>query len=177
MRNILKKYRFLVFVSIVNCLLTLFEPTVGAKSLHISLDNLIEMIAVIPPIFLLIGLFDVWVPKETIIRLMGDKSGLLGVSLAFVLGSFTAGPLYAAFPVAEVLLNKGSKFSNTLIFVGAWSTTKIPMLLFEASSMGWQFMLCRLIINILGILLIAYVIEKMITDHEKTLIYEKGLSL
>jgi uncharacterized membrane protein YraQ (UPF0718 family) len=177
MRNITKKYRFLIVVSIINSLLILLDPTVGAKSLHISLDNLRGMIAVIPPIFLLIGLFDVWVPKETIIKLMGDKSGLLGVSLAFALGSFSAGPLYAAFPGAEVLLDKGSKFSNTMIFIGAWSTTKIPMLLFEASSMGWQFMLCRLIINLLGILMIAYLIEKMITDHEKALICEKGLSL
>jgi uncharacterized membrane protein YraQ (UPF0718 family) len=113
MKNILKKYRLLVFVAMVNFLLILLAPTVGAISLHISLDNLLEMIAVIPPIFVFIGLFDAWVPKETIIRLMGDESGLLGVCLAFVLGSFSAGPLYAAFPVAEVLLNKGSKFSNT----------------------------------------------------------------
>jgi len=63
------------------------------------------------------------------IKLMGEKSGFIGVTLAFFLGSAATGPLYAAFPVAGVLLKKGSKFSNVIIFIGAWSTTKIPMLL------------------------------------------------
>jgi len=99
-------------------------------------------------------------------------SGLLGITISFVMGSVAAGPLYAAFPIAAVLIKKGSKFSNILIFIGAWSTTKIPMLLFEASSMGWKFMLTRFIINIPGIALIAYVIERMITRQEKELIYE-----
>jgi uncharacterized membrane protein YraQ (UPF0718 family) len=108
---------------------------------------------------------------------MGEKSGMLGVFLAFVLGSAAAGPLYAAFPIAGVLLKKGSKFSNVLIFLGAWSTTKIPMLLFEASSMGWKFMITRFLINIPGILLIAYITEKLLNDKEKNFIYENAVGM
>jgi hypothetical protein len=73
-------------------------------------------------------------------------------------------------------MNKGSKFSNILLFVGAWATTKIPMLLFEASSMGWKFMLTRLIINIPGIIIMAYLVETMISFKEKKIIYEKEFS-
>ncbi|SFH14698.1 hypothetical protein SAMN05660649_04043 [Desulfotomaculum arcticum] len=65
----------------------------------------------------------------------------------------------------------GRDNKRPLIFIGAWSTTKIPMLLFEASSMGWKFMLARFIINIPGIILIAYIIDKMITSQEEELIY------
>ncbi|WP_010243426.1 permease [Acetivibrio cellulolyticus] len=82
------------------------------------------MLSVIPPIFILLGLLDVWVQRETMIRLMGEKSGIIGVTIAFLLGSAIAGLLYAVFPVAGVLLKKGSKFSNVLIFIGAWSTKK-----------------------------------------------------
>jgi hypothetical protein len=74
-------------------------------------------------------------------------------------------------------MNKGSKFSNILIFIGAWATTKIPMLLFEAGSMGWQFMLTRLIINIPGIIIMAYLVEMSISYKEKELIYQEELSL
>jgi uncharacterized membrane protein YraQ (UPF0718 family) len=177
MITLLKKYKFFLFLVIVNFILILFYPAVGSKSIEISLKSLIEMFIIVPPIFLLLGLFDVFVPKETIIRLMGEKSGLLGISLALLLGSFSAGPLYAAFPVAAVLMNKGSKFSNVLLFVGAWATTKIPMLLFEAGSMGWEFMLTRLIINIPGIIIMAYLVEMTISYKEKELIYQGGLSL
>jgi len=176
MIKILQKYRLFLLILCLDCILLLISPSVGTRSIQISFENLIEMALIVPPIFILLGLFHVWVPRETIIKLMGEKSGLIGISLALALGSFAAGPLYAAFPVAGALLNKGSKFSNVLLFVGAWSTTKIPMLLFEGSSMGWQFMLTRLIINIPGIFLIAYLVEKTTSKREKELIYTRSLS-
>jgi uncharacterized membrane protein YraQ (UPF0718 family) len=108
------------------------------------------------------------------IKLMGEKSGLLGILIAFLLGSAAAGPLYAAFPIAGVLLKKGSKFSNVLIFIGAWSTTKIPMLLFEASSLGWKFMIIRFVIDIPGIMLIAYFIERLLSKKDKQYIYDQA---
>lgn len=57
---------------------------------------------------------------------------------------------------------------------GAWSTTKIPMLLFEASAMGWKFMLTRFLIDIPGIAVIAYTTERILTKNEKSIIYYKG---
>lgn len=137
------------------------------------------MLSVIPPIFILLGLLDVWVQRETMIKLMGEKSGFIGVALAFFLGSAAAGPLYAAFPIAGVLLKKGSKLSNVLIFIGGWSTTKIPMLLFETSAIGWKFMLTRFIIDIPGIALIAliaYITQKALSEKEMKHIFEKAKS-
>jgi hypothetical protein len=40
----------------------------------------------------------------------GSKFGYAGVLIAYLLGSAAAGPLYAAFPVAGVLLKKGCHF-------------------------------------------------------------------
>jgi uncharacterized membrane protein YraQ (UPF0718 family) len=110
---------------------------------------------VIPPIFILLGLLDVWVDRATMMKYTGKGSGLKGVLIAFLLGSAAAGPLYAAFPVAGVMLKKGSGLFNVFIFIGAWSTTKIPMLTFEAASMGLTFTLTRLALSVAGILIIA----------------------
>ena len=66
-----------------------------------------------------------------------------GGLLAFVPGAAAAGPLYAAFPIAAVLIKKGAKLTNVFIFLGAWSTTKIPMLLFETANLGARYMLLR----------------------------------
>ena len=174
MKNLLKRYNIFIALLIVNILILLFYPVVGQKSFQITWSNMLEMLSVIPPIFILLGLLDVWVQRETMIKLMGEKSGFIGILIAFLLGSAAAGPLYAAFPIAGILLKKGSKLSNVLIFIGAWSTTKIPMLLFEASSMGWKFMTARFLINIPGIAIIAYVIEKLLTDKDKMIIFEKA---
>ena len=177
MKSFLKRYQFFLGLTVVIILLRLFYPALGSRSIEISIKSLIEMFIIVPPIFLLLGLFDIWVPRETIVKLMGEKSGLIGISLAILLGSFSAGPLYAAFPVAAVLINKGCKFSNILLFVGAWATTKIPMLLFEAGSMGWQFMITRLAINIPGIIIMAYLVEMIISYKEKKFIYQRALAL
>jgi uncharacterized membrane protein YraQ (UPF0718 family) len=151
-------------------------PSIGKRSFSITWNSTLEMFAVLPPIFILLGLLDVWIERETMIKLMGEKSGLLGIVLAFLLGSAAAGPLYAAFPIAGVLLKKGSKFSNVLIFIGAWSTTKIPLLLFEAASMGWKFMALRFLVNIPGIILIAYLTEKLLNEKEKQCIYDSAVA-
>lgn len=135
------------------------------------------MLGIMPPIFILLGLLDVWVERETMIKLMGEDSKVLGIFIAFLLGSVAAGPLYVSFPFAGMLLKKGSNLFNVLIFIGAWSATKIPISLFEASIMGWKFMLVRYIIDIPVIILIAYIVDKIISPNDKETIYKniKGL--
>lgn len=171
MKTLFKRYKYFLVLLVINIVVYVMYPAVGQKSIRITWSNTVEMLSVIPPIFILLGLLDVWVQRETMIKLMGEKSGIFGILIAFFLGSAAAGPLYAAFPIAGVLLKKGSKFSNVLIFIGAWSTTKIPLLLFETSAMGWKFMVTRFVIDIPGIMLIAYVTERLISEQEKKHIF------
>jgi len=74
-------------------------------------------------------------------------------------------------------MKKGVKFSNILIFIGAWSTTKIPMLLFEQSSLGRAFTVTRLMINIIGIIIIAYILDYFASKEEINRIYENVQSM
>lgn len=177
MKKVVVKYRMFMATLIVFILFTLIDPTTGYKGLSITANALKEMMLVIPPIFILLGLLDVWVPKETMVKYMGEKSGVKGILLAFFIGSAAAGPLYGAFPVAAVFMKKGVKFSNIMIFIGAWSTTKIPMFLFELTALGPVFAFSRLLINIPGILLIAYVINTLLSKETITSIYTNAESL
>ncbi|MGB4440417.1 MAG: permease [Sedimentibacter sp.] len=167
MKKIIKRYKFFIILLVINIIVLILNPDLGTKSFQITKINTLEMLSIIPPIFILLGLLDVWVKRETMVKYMGENSGIIGVLIAFVLGSAAAGPLYAAFPVAVVLLEKGSKLSNVLIMIGAWSTTKIPLLLFEASSIGFKFMISRFILNLFGITIIAYITEKALSKEEK----------
>lgn len=175
--KVIKRYRFFIILLVINTVIIVVKPDIGLKSLQLTKSNALEMLSILPPVFILLGLLDVWVKRETMIKFMGEKSGIIGVLLAFLLGSAAAGPLYAAFPVAAVLLKKGSKFSNVLIMIGAWSTTKIPLLLFEASSMGIKFMITRFILNIFGIAIIAYTVEKLLSKREIDKIYNNAASM
>jgi uncharacterized membrane protein YraQ (UPF0718 family) len=149
------------------------NPELGMKILASTRFNFMTMLAILPPIFLLIGLLDVWVPREQFMRFMGEKSGVIGISLSILLGAAAAGPLYAAFPLAAIMIQKGVKFSNVLIFLGAWSTMKIPMVLFEITSLGSQFAMIRWAISVVGIIIMALLISKIIPKKEQVEIYAK----
>lgn len=171
-KRILKRYRAFEIILIINLILLFVKPSLGINSLKGTADSLKDLLAIMPPIFLLMGLLDVWVDRETMIKFMGKDSGIKGMIITFLLGSFAAGPMYVSFPFAAILMKKGSKFFNVLIFVGAWSATKIPISLFEASVMGWKFMLTRYAVDIPVIILIAYITDKIISADEKKTIYK-----
>lgn len=174
MKAILKRYRnFLIVIGMI-IILTIFNHQLGLKALSIATFSFREMLLVIPPVFVLLGLLDIWVPRETMVRYMGGGSGLKGIVLSIILGSAAAGPLYGAFPVAAVFMKKGVKFSNILIFIGAWSTTKIPMFLFEMASLGAKFAITRLLVDIPGIILIAYILSKLVSKDEIEKIYKSA---
>lgn len=177
MKNKLKRYRAFAVVFVIILIITLINNKLGFKALGITANSFKEMLLVLPPVFILLGLLDVWVPRETIVKYMGEDSGLKGILLAILIGSAAAGPLYGAFPVAAVFMKKGVKFMNVLIFIGAWSTTKIPMFIFELSSLGTKFAITRLLIDIPGIIIIAYIISKLISKKEVDEIYEKAKNM
>jgi len=167
MRAMLKRYQFFLLTLLALAVIFAVNLAMGLKAMSVIGFSFKEMLLVIPPIFILLGFLDVWVPRETMVHFMGEGSGLLGVALAIFLGSAAAGPLYGAFPVAAVFIKKGASFRNVVIFIGAWSTTKIPMLLFEISALGAKFAVTRLIIDIPGIFLIGWALEKLLGQREK----------
>ncbi|MDP3481666.1 MAG: permease [Desulfoprunum sp.] len=174
MKPLLRRYATVFIAAAAFILFLLVLPVYQAKALQTITFQAETMLLVIPPIFVLLGLLDVWVPREQMMRFMGPDSGLKGGTLAFLLGSFAAGPLYGAFPVAAVLMKKGASFINILIFIGAWSTTKIPMLLFESSALGPRFALSRLAIDIVGIILIALAIKALLPEKEVARLYRQA---
>lgn len=174
MKAILKRYRAFIITAIALGVFALINHEIGLKAISISVYQFEQMLFVIPPVFVLLGLLDVWVPRETMVKYMGEGSGLKGILLAIFIGSAAAGPLYGAFPVAAVFMKKGAKISNILIFIGAWSTTKIPMFLFEIASLGAKFAFTRLAIDIPGIIIIAYILSKLISKREIEKIYNNA---
>lgn len=174
MKPVLRRYSAVLATAAVFILFLLFLPMYRAKAVEIIGFQAETMLLVIPPIFVLLGLLDVWVPREQMVRFMGPDSGTKGGILAFLLGSFAAGPLYGAFPVAAVLMKKGAGFNNIMIFIGAWSTTKVPMLLFEISALGARFALSRLAIDIVGIIVIAMAIKVMVSPEERERLYTQA---
>jgi uncharacterized membrane protein YraQ (UPF0718 family) len=145
----------LAILAVATALVYASRPEKALSVLFVSKDYLLEMVSILPPILVLCGLFDAWVPKQTIERLMGEASGARGVSIALLLGTVAMGPLYAAFPIGKSLLAKGASLYNVAVFLCVWASIKIPMILFEMKFLGAQFALLRLALTIPSILIIS----------------------
>jgi len=174
LKELAKRWWIFFVAAILALVLGLADHSRGTKIIDVTLSSLKEMLLVLPPIFIILGLLDVWVPREQMIRFMGEGSGAKGILLAVFLGSAAAGPLYGAFPVAQVLLKKGASLRNVVILLGAWSTTKIPMLMFEFANLGARFTLTRLAVDMAGIILIAVLMERFMSEKDREEILAKA---
>lgn len=160
MKGQLKKYSLFILIVVVDFILRWKVPAMGSVAIKSSVDYLIEMFLFIPPIFVLVGLLDVWVPRKIVEKNVGPDSGLRGVVISMLVATAAAGPLYAGFPVADALLKKGCRMANAVIFLGTWATIKIPMLMMEIKFMGMSFALTRLALTVPVVILTGYLVEK-----------------
>lgn len=156
----LKKYKLVMIILLLDLLLLVISPEIGKLSFKNSFIFSLEVLKILPPVLILIGLLDMWVPREKIESHLGSGSGMKGSVLALLLGSAAAGPIFAAFPLALSLSNKGVRTANVAIFLGSWATIKIPMLVMESSFLGVRFAMLRLLITAPFIFLIGYLLEK-----------------
>ena len=147
----------------------------GEKPERILASFLVEMASVLPPMFLLVGLFEIWVPRKVIERYAGLRSGMRAVPWMILLATVQAGPLYVAFPVAVGLWRKGCAPRNVFIYLGAFSAMKIPMLTFEVAFLGWRFSLARTLISIPVFIVLAVVMERLLpSDFRPPSLEESG---
>jgi len=134
------------FVFILSSFVIGFKP--GKQIGHNFISFSIEMLKLLPCAFILIGLFEVWVKKESVEKHLGKDSGMLSYIWIILLAGTTIGGLYVAFPVAYSLFKKGAKLSIIFTYIGASAICRVPMTIFEASFMGIKFSLIRLIVSI-----------------------------
>ncbi|HEY33339.1 MAG TPA: hypothetical protein G4O10_09600 [Dehalococcoidia bacterium] len=107
----------------------------------------IDMLKIVPCAFILIGLFEIWINKETVERHLGEESGLMGYLWAVLLAGTTVGGVYIAFPVAYALHSKGAKLGVIFTYIGTSAICRIPMAVFESSFLGIQFTIIRLLVS------------------------------
>lgn len=152
---------FLVF-ALVSVIIE-FDP--GKLLLKNFWDYIKFIMSVMPAVFLLIGLFNVWVKKETVIKHMGQGSGIRGYILAVLLAFTCIGGLFAALPISRQLYDKGSRLGVIMTYLGASCVCRIPMALWEASLLGWKFTAIRFAVSLPLIILSSIFIEKVFGNH------------
>ena len=164
--TIIKKNKLIVLMLVVYLILFIVSPEKAVQSLDNSIYYLIEMVQILPVIFLFTVVIEALIPKEWIMKGLGEKSGIKGNLFSLLLGSVSAGPIYAAFPISKTLLKKGASVTNIVIILSSWAVIKVPMLANEAKFLGVSFMSTRWVLTVAAILIMAWLMGKMISKRE-----------
>jgi uncharacterized membrane protein YraQ (UPF0718 family) len=173
----IKDNLFIIIIGLAYLMMFILKPSMGVVSVKNSAYYIKEMLMIMPVIFILTGLLDVWVEKEKIMKYLGNESKAKGVILAFVLGSISAGPIYAAFPMCIMLHKKGASVRNLIIILSAWAVIKIPMLINEVKFLGIEFMVIRWGLTIVAIVIFSWIGALIVKEKDLPQIKEnkKGL--
>lgn len=164
--NKIKNNIFLTVVVFIYIFLLIFMSDKGIQSLSNSMYYVKEMLTIMPVVLLLTSFIETWVPKKSIENALGEESGVKGFIFSFLLGSFSAGPIYAAFPICKMLIKKGASIANIVIILSAWAVIKIPMLANEAKFLGPKFMIIRWVLTTISILIMAIITSKIVRKDE-----------
>lgn len=131
------------------------------------------MLKILPGAFILIGLFEVWVKRETIEKHFGEESGVRGYIWAILLSGTTVGGLYVAFPVAYSLYSKGAKLSVIFTYIGAAAICRVPMAIFETSFLGIKFTAIRWLVSIPLVIVTSMMLGNYLTKRNYKLMTGK----
>jgi len=172
-----KENLFIIFIAAAYIAIFIINQNMGIASVKNSFYYIKEMIMIMPVIFVLTALLDLWVPKEKIIKYLGKEAKAKGVVLSFILGSISAGPIYAAFPLCVMLHKKGASVRNLVIILSAWAVIKVPMLLNEMKFLGFEFMMVRWVLTVIAIMIFSWITAKIVKDNDLPQLNEKRNSL
>ena len=136
-----------------------FQP--GIDIMNNFIKFFVSMMKFIPAIFLLLGLFEVWINRKLIEKHLGEESGIKGYIWALILSTTITGGLHIAFPIAYTIYKKGASLRIVLAYISFATVCRIPMTLFELSFLGIKFTVIRLVVSIP----IVIIFSKLLSDY------------
>ena len=116
-------------------------------ALQISAETLASVLLLIAAVFGLVGLLQVWISRDLIVRLFGREGGIKGLLFAAFCGTLLIGPPYIIFPLLMSLRLQGARWAVIVIVLASY-TVKLHMIPLEVGFLGWQFSLLRIVLTL-----------------------------
>lgn len=159
------KFILPIVILLAYAALAIWLPALAERSLKVTVDYALEILLIIPPVFLLMGLMEVWIPKDKVRQWLGSGSGIKGAVISVLMGTLPTGPLYVAFPMVAGLIRKGAGVVNMVLFLGAWAALKIPQLITEIKFLGLPFALLRFALTLAALLITGLLMDAFLRRH------------
>jgi len=124
-------------------------PEAFFDSFHSDLQTLVDILPKIALALMTAALVQSLVPREFIVRWLGEKSGLKGVSIATGVGVITPGGPMMSFPIVSAMSNAGTGRAALIAYLTSWETLGFQRILsWEFPLMGVEYAMIRAVASI-----------------------------
>jgi uncharacterized membrane protein YraQ (UPF0718 family) len=123
-----------------------------------GLKMFLNLLPALLTVLTLVSVFLYLVPDKTIIKLLGAKSGIIGVAIAAAVGSIALIPGFIAFPLAKILLAKGVSYTVVAVFITTLIMVGVLTLPVEFKYFGKKAAIMRNVLSFFGAIIVGLLI-------------------
>ena len=123
-----------------------------------GLKMFLNLLPALLTVLTLVSVFLYLVPDKTIIKLLGAKSGIIGVAIAAAVGSIALIPGFIAFPLAKILLVKGVSYTVVAVFITTLIMVGVLTLPIEFKYFGKRAAIMRNVLSFFGAIIVGLLI-------------------
>ena len=114
-------------------------------------------------ILLLVGLILAVFEKETIQKVIGTESGVIGMIISSLIGTISLIPVLIAFPIASELLQNGAGLMQITVFISTLTTVGFVTLPLESRYLGKKVAVLRNMFAFLFSFVVSFIIGAVLS--------------
>ena len=133
------------------------SPQLPIHALKSGGSLLLKLLPVLILAFFVAGLMEILLPKELLLRWVGEESGLKGILIGACLGSVAPGGPFIQFPLVAAMFKAGAHIGPLVAYLSAWALIGINRVIaFEIPLLGFQITFTRLLCSFIFPVIIGY---------------------
>ncbi|MDA3904348.1 MAG: permease [Desulfuromusa sp.] len=163
----LLRTQWLFFSTIlIYALVFLTNPERAGRALFTAATTFSSVLLLIIAVFSLVGLLQIWISRDVIVRLLGREGGIKSLVIAALCGTLLIGPAYIIFPLLMEIQKRGARWAVITIVLTSYAV-KLQMIPLEVEFLGWPFALGRALVTIALAVPIGLLVEAVMEKQQK----------
>jgi uncharacterized membrane protein YraQ (UPF0718 family) len=157
--------KMLILSILTLCLIALSLLFDSRKTLRGIKKGLIMFKNLLPVLLLMLALVSIvlfLIPNETLVRYIGEGSGVKGWITAAAVGSVALIPGFIAYPLCGILIKSGVAYPVIAVFITTLMMTGFITLPVEAKFFGWRTSIIRNLFSLVAALFIGLLMSLLL---------------
>lgn len=127
----------------------ILDSSMPIKGLKTGFDFFIKIFPILLLAFTIVGMIQVLIPKELILKWVGEGSGLKGIFIGSAAGVLTPGGPFVCFPIAASIYKSGAGIGTIVAYIAAWGLLSLTRFPFEITFLGMKFVVIRVLATLI----------------------------